>query len=96
VQDIQSIRIQVKEGKQDVSICHQALHTSFTWTVGSPLFKIVGRVLHTHELSFLSNKASEAHVCDVCQQAKSRQLPFPCSDSVSKAPLELVFYMVGG
>jgi hypothetical protein len=52
-------------------------------------------VLHTHELSFVSNKAFEAHVCDVCQMAKSHQLPFPHSVSEAKAPLELVFLMFG-
>jgi hypothetical protein len=35
-------------------------------------------------------------VCDVCQCAKSHQLPFPKSHSVSKAPLKLVFYDVWG
>jgi hypothetical protein len=63
--------------------------------LGHSSFKIVGCMLHTHELPFVSNKAFEAHVCDACQQAKSDQLPFPRSDSVSKAPLELVFFMSG-
>jgi hypothetical protein len=63
--------------------------------LGHSSFKIVGCMLHTHELPFVSNKAFEAHVCDACQQAKSDQLPFPRSDSVSKAPLELVFLCLG-
>jgi hypothetical protein len=63
--------------------------------LGHPSFKIVSRVLHNHELPFVSNKASEAHVCDACQMAKSHQLPFPHSTSESKAPLELIFLMSG-
>jgi hypothetical protein len=57
---------------------------------GHPSFKTVSRIFHTHHLPFESNK-SASHVCDACQQAKSRQLPFSKSISVSKAPLELVF-----
>jgi hypothetical protein len=43
----------------------------------------------------VSNK-SDAHICDACQQAKSHQLPFPKSISVSKAPLERMFSDVWG
>jgi hypothetical protein len=39
---------------------------------------------------------SAAHVCDACMHAKSRQLPFPKSISVSTVPLELVFSDVWG
>jgi histone deacetylase 1/2 len=35
-------------------------------------------------------------VCDACQQAKSHQLPYPISTSVSHAPLEIIFYDVWG
>jgi histone deacetylase 1/2 len=35
-------------------------------------------------------------VCDPCQQAKSHQLPYPISTSVSTAPLQLVFSDVWG
>jgi hypothetical protein len=35
-------------------------------------------------------------VCDACQQAKSHQLPYPKSSSVSKFPLDLVFSDVWG
>jgi hypothetical protein len=63
--------------------------------LGHPSFKVVNHVLRTHNLPFVSNK-SDAHVCDACQQAKSHQLPFPKSVSVSKAPLELVFFYVWG
>jgi histone deacetylase 1/2 len=35
-------------------------------------------------------------VCDASQQAKSHQLPYPKSSSVSKFPLELIFSDVWG
>jgi len=35
-------------------------------------------------------------VCDACQQAKSHQLPYKNSDSISTAPLEHVFSDVWG
>jgi hypothetical protein len=60
--------------------------------LGHPSFKIISRVLCNHELPFVSNTTSEAHVCDACQMAKSHQLSFPHSVSESKAPLELVFF----
>lgn len=63
--------------------------------LGHPTFATVHRILRDNSLPFESNKAL-AHVCDACQQAKSRQLPFPKSVSVSKAPLELVFSDVWG
>jgi hypothetical protein len=71
--------------------------SSEQWNVrfGHPSFKVVSRVLHTHNLSFVSNK-NEAHVCDACQWAKSHKLPFPKSISVSKVPLELMFSDVRG
>jgi hypothetical protein len=64
--------------------------------LGHPYFKIVSRVLQFNKLPFVSNKQSGTHICDACQQAKSHQLPFPKSISVSKAPLELVFSDVWG
>jgi histone deacetylase 1/2 len=35
-------------------------------------------------------------VCDSCQQAKSHQLPYPISTSVSTVPLQLIFSDVWG
>jgi hypothetical protein len=35
-------------------------------------------------------------ICDACQQGKSHQLPYPNSLSISKDPLELVFFDVWG
>jgi histone deacetylase 1/2 len=56
---------------------------------------IVERILRTHKLPYFvdSNKKS---VCHACQQAKSHQLPYPKSTSVSSYPLELVFSDVWG
>jgi hypothetical protein len=54
----------------------------------SPL--IVQRVLSQNNLSFAKETTVE-YVCDACQRAKSHQLPFSNSSSVSQAPLELVF-----
>jgi hypothetical protein len=63
--------------------------------LGHASVPIVEKVLRTHKLSFFvdSNKDS---VCDACQQAKSHQLPYPTSTSVSSHPLELVFSDVWG
>jgi hypothetical protein len=51
---------------------------------------IVQRVLDDSKIAF-SHEASSPTVCDACQCAKSHQLPFPKSFSMSKVPLELVF-----
>jgi histone deacetylase 1/2 len=63
--------------------------------LGHPSFRIVERVLRDHKLpcSFDSNKDV---VCDACQRAKSHQLPYPVSTSVSSHPLELIFSDVWG
>jgi hypothetical protein len=55
----------------------------------------VRRVIRDNNLPIESNKEL-VHICDACQQAKSKQLHFPKSVSVSKAPLELVFSDVSG
>jgi hypothetical protein len=56
---------------------------------------IVQRILDDNKLA-CSRASESAVVCDACQCAKSHQLPFPRSLSVSKAPLELVFSNVWG
>jgi hypothetical protein len=43
-----------------------------------------------------SSKLESPHVYDSCQQAKSHQLPYPVSTSVSSKPLELAFSGVWG
>jgi histone deacetylase 1/2 len=50
---------------------------------------VVHQVLRNNSIPFSeSNKES---VCDACQMAKSHQLPYPKSTSVSTSSLELVF-----
>lgn len=61
--------------------------------LGHPSF-IVSRVLRDNNLSFSSDSCDS--VCDACQQAKSHQLPYSRSESVSSFPLQLIFSYVWG
>lgn len=63
--------------------------------LGHPAAPIVQKVISNFHLpcQVESNKES---VCGACQQAKSHQLPYPKSSSVSSYPLELVFSDVWG
>jgi hypothetical protein len=63
--------------------------------LGHTSISIVEKVLRTYKLPYVvdSNKDS---LCDACQQAKSHQLPYPKSTSISSHPLELVFSDVWG
>ena len=63
--------------------------------LGHPSSSIVKQVISSHNLPVLDESSSES-VCDACQQAKSHQLPYAKSSSVSSAPLELVFSDVWG
>jgi hypothetical protein len=63
--------------------------------LGHPSFSTADFVLKNNELPF-EEKASSGSVCDACQKAKSRQLPYKKSDSMSSHPLELVFSDVWG
>ena len=63
--------------------------------LGHPSFKIVQRILRDFNLPF-SSKSSIDSVCDSCQRAKSHQLPYTRSTSISTSPLELVFSDVWG
>lgn len=63
--------------------------------LGHPAFSIVQQVVSLNNLPCSLEFNKEA-VCDACQQAKSHQLPYPKSSSVSKSPLELVFSDVWG
>jgi len=58
-------------------------------------FPIVHRVLKNCQLPCFFNSSTET-VCDSCQCAKSHQLPYPKSTSVSAAPFALVFSDVWG
>uniref|UniRef100_A0A8R7QX45 GAG-pre-integrase domain-containing protein n=1 Tax=Triticum urartu TaxID=4572 RepID=A0A8R7QX45_TRIUA len=61
--------------------------------LGHPSSVIVQHVIRKNKLPFVSSIES---VCDACQQAKSHQLPYPISTSVSTAPLQLIFSDVWG
>ena len=61
--------------------------------LGHPSFSVVERVLKNNKLPFHGRLES---VCDSCQRAKSHQLPYSISTSVSSSPLELVFSEVWG
>jgi hypothetical protein len=65
------------------------------YRLGHASLPIVHRVLSGNNLS-CSKEKLDASVCDVCQRVKSHQLALPKSISVSKVPLELVFYDVWG
>ena len=69
--------------------------TSAKWhsRLGHPSSVIVQHVLSKNKLPYESSVES---VCDSCQQAKSHQLPYPVSISVSTAPLQLIFSDVWG
>ena len=63
--------------------------------LGHPSSPIVEKVINSFDLpcSVDSNKQS---VCDACQMAKSHQLPYSRSQSVSSHPLELIYSDVWG
>jgi len=63
--------------------------------LGHPASAVVKQVISNNNLPVLDQSISES-VCDACQQAKSHQLPYSRSSSVSKFPLELVFSDVWG
>ena len=63
--------------------------------LGLPSSVIVKQVVNKGNLLLSDSQVSES-VCEACQCAKSHQLPYPKSTSVSHAPLELVFSDVWG
>jgi hypothetical protein len=63
--------------------------------LGHPSFVIVRHIVSKNKLPCIRDSSHEL-VCDPCQQAKSDQLPYPISTSVSTAPLQLVFSDVWG
>jgi hypothetical protein len=70
--------------------------SSSTWhrRLGHPSSFIVQQVLRKNKL--LHSPEINPYVCDSCQQAKSHQLPYPVSTSVSTVPLEQIFSDVWG
>jgi hypothetical protein len=63
--------------------------------LGHPAVHIVHKVISLHNLPCHS-EVNKDSVCDACQQAKSHQLSYPKSTSVSSQPLELVYSDVWG
>jgi hypothetical protein len=63
--------------------------------LGHPSSSIVKFVLSKNNQP-CSRESSEESVCDACQQVKSHQLSYAKSISVSKSPLELIFFDVCG
>jgi histone deacetylase 1/2 len=55
---------------------------------------MVQQIIRKHKLSH--SPEINPYVCDSCQLAKSHQLPYPVSTSVSTTPLELMFSDVWG
>jgi histone deacetylase 1/2 len=70
--------------------------SSSTWhcRLGHPSSFIVQRILRKNNLSH--SPEINPYICDPCQQAKSHQLPYPVSTSVSTMPLEQIFSDVWG
>jgi hypothetical protein len=56
---------------------------------------IVSKVISMNNFPCLGESNKES-VCDACQKAKSHQLPYPKSHSVSTQPLQLIFSDVWG
>lgn len=63
--------------------------------LGHPSTPVVAKVLSKNNLPCLS-KFNKESVCDACQKAKSHQLPYSSSSSVSHHPLKLIFSNVWG
>ena len=63
--------------------------------LGHPSSAIVKFILSKNKLPHSHDYSIES-VCDPCQQAKSHQLPYPISFSISTTPLQLVFSDVWG
>jgi hypothetical protein len=70
--------------------------SSFIWhcRLGHPSSFVVQQVLRRNKIAYTPE--STPYVCDSCQLAKSHQLPYPTSSSVSTTPLEQVFSDVWG
>ena len=63
--------------------------------LGHPSFSIVYQILSKNKLPFVGERNCET-ICDSCQRAKSHQLPYSISTSVSVKPLQLIFSDVWG
>jgi histone deacetylase 1/2 len=70
--------------------------SSSTWhcRLGHPSSFVVQQIVRKNQLAYTPE--INPYVCDSCQLAKSHQLPYPVSTSVSTVPFELVFSDVWG
>jgi hypothetical protein len=68
-----------------------------TWhsRLGHPASPIVEKVISLFNLTHCKEQKKQ-YVCDACQRAKSHQLPYSKSSSVSNHPLDLIFSDVWG
>jgi hypothetical protein len=62
---------------------------------GHPSTQVVKSILHTNKL-LCHKESSVSSVCNLCQLAKSHQLPYTLSVHRSSKPLELIFSDVWG
>jgi hypothetical protein len=78
-------------------VCSARRFSINTWhsCFGHPSFKIVEQVISQNNL-LCSLDSTKESICNACQQAKSHQLPYPKSTSVSGFPLQLVYTNVWG
>jgi histone deacetylase 1/2 len=91
------LRLQSEEAKSRKQVLATIKSSTSRWhsRLGHPSFPIVERVLKNNGLPCVSDENSSL-VCDSCLKAKSHQLPYPKSTSVSRAPLDLIFFDVWG
>jgi hypothetical protein len=91
------IRLKPREVKSQKQILGVIKPSTSRWhsRLGHPSIPIVERVIRNNNLPFVSDESSSS-VCDSCLKAKSHQLPYPISTSVSQAPLDLIFSDVWG
>ena len=70
--------------------------SSSTWhrRLGHPSSFVVQQVLRNNNISY--SPEISPYICDPCQLAKSHQLPYPTSTSVSTVSLEHIFSDVWG
>jgi hypothetical protein len=65
-------------------------HHQVAWSFRTPLFSNFQKILRDFRLLF-EQESNKDSVCGPCQQAKSHQLSYPKSTSMSSHPLELIF-----
>jgi hypothetical protein len=64
--------------------------------VGHSIVRNLDQNFHLCNILHVPTMSKNFHLCDPYQQAKSHQLPYPISTSVSTSPIQLVFSDVWG